>query len=219
MVALNRLTGHSPGFFSVYTLPPNQATSIAAQQRINAGRGQTPPKRDVAAIILKKSAALLKDAQGVGRQKALLLTASAKSTPAIADAGVDLVVTSPPFLDVVPYAADNWLRCWFAGLDPADIPIAMHRDPGEWTAFIRRVLTELARVTRAGGHIAFEVREVRGGALELESLVLRAAENLPLAPLGVVVNVQDFTKTANCWGVANNAKGTNTNRVVLLRRE
>ena len=23
MVALNRLTGHSPGFFSVYTLPPN----------------------------------------------------------------------------------------------------------------------------------------------------------------------------------------------------
>jgi len=25
------------------------------------------------------------------------------------------------------------------------------------------------------------------------------------------------TKTANCWGVTNNAKGTNTNRVVLLR--
>src|SRR5204863_8558711 len=23
MVAINRLTGHSPGFFSVYTLPPN----------------------------------------------------------------------------------------------------------------------------------------------------------------------------------------------------
>ena len=27
MVATNRLTGHSKGFFSVYTLPPNQATS------------------------------------------------------------------------------------------------------------------------------------------------------------------------------------------------
>ncbi|HWI12792.1 MAG TPA: DNA methyltransferase, partial [Burkholderiales bacterium] len=27
MVATNRLTGHSPGFFSVYTLPPNQATT------------------------------------------------------------------------------------------------------------------------------------------------------------------------------------------------
>ena len=61
MVALNRLTGHSPGFFSVYTLPPNQATSAAAQLRINAARGQAPPPRDVAALILRKSAALLAD--------------------------------------------------------------------------------------------------------------------------------------------------------------
>src|SRR5690606_38960867 len=28
MVAVNRLTGHSAGFFSVYTLPPNQAVSL-----------------------------------------------------------------------------------------------------------------------------------------------------------------------------------------------
>ena len=47
MVALNRLTGHSPGFFSVYTLPPNQAVSVASQRRINEKRKQTPPRRDV----------------------------------------------------------------------------------------------------------------------------------------------------------------------------
>ena len=35
MVATNRLTGHSKGFFSVYTLPPNQATSPANQIKIN----------------------------------------------------------------------------------------------------------------------------------------------------------------------------------------
>ena len=35
MVAINRLTGHSPGFFSVRTMPPNQAISIKAQRRIN----------------------------------------------------------------------------------------------------------------------------------------------------------------------------------------
>jgi hypothetical protein len=28
-----------------------------------------------------------------------------------------------------------------------------------------------------------------------------------------MVNQQEFTKTANCWGVRNNAKGTNTNRI------
>ena len=35
LVALNRLTGHSPGFFSVYTLPPNQATTAEGQLKIN----------------------------------------------------------------------------------------------------------------------------------------------------------------------------------------
>jgi hypothetical protein len=219
MIAVNRLTGHSPGFFSVYTLPPNQAASVAAQKKINAKRRQTPPERDVAAIILKKSRVLLSGAPAPRAKRALLLARSAEFTPEIASGSVDLVVTSPPFLDVVPYASDNWLRCWFVGLDPAAIPIAMHRDPSDWTAFIRGVLIELTRVTRGGGHIAFEVGEVRGGALELERLVLQAAEGLSLAPLGVVVNVQDFTKTANCWGVANNTKGTNTNRIVVLRRE
>ncbi|MCX7899380.1 MAG: site-specific DNA-methyltransferase, partial [Methylocystis sp.] len=55
MVAVNRLTGHSSGFFSVYTLPPNQAVSIDAQRKINLKRNQTPPERDVPGVILKKS--------------------------------------------------------------------------------------------------------------------------------------------------------------------
>ena len=59
MVCLNRLTGHSPGFFSVYTMPPNQAVGADRQRRINAKRGQTPPPRDVDALILRKSRSLL----------------------------------------------------------------------------------------------------------------------------------------------------------------
>jgi hypothetical protein len=39
------------------------------------------------------------------------------------------------------------------------------------------------------------------------------------APELVLVNAQQFTKTANCWGVTNNRRGTNTNRVVVLRRD
>ena len=58
MVAVNRLTGHSPGFFSVYTMPPNQAVSVASQIRINARRSQVPPRRDVPRLILNKSRAL-----------------------------------------------------------------------------------------------------------------------------------------------------------------
>ena len=59
MVAVNRLTGHSPGFLSVYTMPPNQAVSVAAQRRINEKRNQTPPRRELRAVIARKSKALL----------------------------------------------------------------------------------------------------------------------------------------------------------------
>jgi len=39
-----------------------------------------------------------------------------------------------------------------------------------------------------------------------------------LEPLLILINDQKFTKTANCWGVNNNNKGTNTNRIVLFRK-
>ena len=37
-------------------------------------------------------------------------------------------------------------------------------------------------------------------------------------PRLVLINAQQFTKTAACWGVDNNTKGTNTNRIVLPRK-
>lgn len=218
MVALGRLTGHSPGFFSVYSLPPNQAVSVKSQARINERRSQIPPRRIVPDIILKKSRALLKDGAPPAGATASFHIANAANTPNIAAASVDLVVTSPPFLDVVQYADDNWLRCWFAGIDAAAVPIAMHRKPEDWQAFIRDVFVELERVVKPGGHVAFEVGEVRGGKIALEELVLAAMAGLHFEPLGVILNTQSFTKTANCWGVSNNAKGTNTNRIVLARR-
>jgi hypothetical protein len=218
MVALNRLTGHSPGFFSVYTMPPNQAVSAASQRKINQKRAQAPPVRDVAAIILKKSAKLLADGAPPPHPPAILTTGPADRTPALADGSVDLLVTSPPFLNVVDYAGDNWLRCWFAGIDPASVPIDCHPTIPSWEAFIRRCWTEFARIVRPGGFVAFEVGEVRGGSVLLERHVAAAIDGLPFDVLGVMVNQQAFTKTANCWGVNNNRGGTNSNRIVMAQR-
>ena len=218
MVAINRLTGHSPGFFSVYTLPPNQATSVERQRKINAYRNQTPPPRDVRALILRKSRSLLADGVPPPAPPALLLTGRADRLPAIPDASVDLLVTSPPFLDIVDYEGDNWLRCWFAGIDPKTVRIDIHRGIPAWEAFVRSCFTEFARVMRPGGMIGFEVGEVRGGSVLLERNVTAAIEGLPFAIQGVMVNQQAFTKTANIWRVGNNARGTNSNRIVLAHR-
>ncbi|HOB34039.1 MAG TPA: site-specific DNA-methyltransferase, partial [Verrucomicrobiota bacterium] len=225
MVSLNRLTGHSTGFFSVYTLPPNQATSVRAQQRINAKRNQTPPLRDVRKIILKKSKQLLGDCTVSCRAtlrevapRAQLLTAQAHDTPQIAGDSVALVVTSPPFLDVVQYATDNWLRCWFAGIDAQSVKLTTPSNLDTWKSAMTEVFHELHRVLRPGGHIAFEVGEVHGGKTRLEEHVLPCGVAAGLKPVLVLINDQEFTKTANCWGVNNMSKGTNTNRIVLFTK-
>jgi hypothetical protein len=218
MVALNRLTGHSPGFFSVYSLPPNQAVSIGSQQKINAKRNQVPPYRPVAELILRKSKALLADGAPSPHPPAVLGSQSASRASFIPDGSAKLVVTSPPFLDVVQYSADNWLRCWFAGIDAEKVGISHHRSLSDWSEMVRECLTDLARILEPNGHVAFEVGEVRNGEVLLERIVWQAMAGLPFERLFVLVNQQEFTKTSNCWGIRNNAKGTNSNRIVLARR-
>jgi len=225
LVALNRLTGHSPGFFSVYTMPPNQAVSIKSQQKINVKRSQVPPPREVARLILKKSRNLLQDCDAGTRQQlakvapdSMLLTQSCSATPEIPDESVSLVVTSPPFLDVVDYATDNWLRCWFLGIDPKTVNLTVPKKLESWRASMTEVFQELSRVLKPGGHVAFEVGEVHAGKTKLEETVLPCGISAGLEPILVLINDQKFTKTANCWGVDNNFKGTNTNRIVLFRK-
>ena len=54
--------------------------------------------------------------------------------------------------------------------------------------------------------------------MKLEEAVIPCGIEVGLEPLLVLINQQQFTKTANCWGVDNNKKGTNSNRVVLFRK-
>lgn len=221
MVASNRLTGHSPGFFSVYTLPPNQATSIKAQRRINARRNQVPELRDTRALIWKKSRQLLKDPlpRHFLRNDWQIWQLSADSTPEIPADSVDLVVTSPPFLNTVDYVGDNWLRAWFCELQPEKSDIWQMKSLGAWSRCMTAALAELRRVLRPEGLVAFEVGEVLKGQINLENEVVAAGLRAGLSPWAILINQQRFTKTANCWGVANNEAGTNSNRVVLFCRE
>lgn len=225
MVAINRLTGHSRGFFSVYTLPPNLAVSLQSQRKINAKRGQSPEPRDVPSILLKKSAALLAgllpdvaERLRTSARAAMILTRESSHTPEISSSSVSLVVTSPPFLDVVNYAKDNWLRGWFAGIDVASLPITMARRLDDWKLAMTATLIEVKRVLKDGGHVAFEVGEVRNGTVPLEETVIRCGMEAGLTPRLVLINDQEFTKTSNCWGVDNGRGGTNSNRIALFRK-
>ncbi|MFZ1128948.1 DNA methyltransferase [Methanoregula sp.] len=227
MVATNRLTGHSSGFFSVYTLPPNQAVSQKSQERINRKRGQVPEYRDIHRLIMRKTKSLIAgltpaDLKNLNRAGAgaRFFTCDARATPGIGSGTVRLTVTSPPFLDIVQYREDNWLRCWFCGLDEDAIgnTITMARTVGDWEAVMREVFRELFRVTAPGGYVAFEVGEVRKKTVRLEEHVLPPGLAAGFTCEGILINQQAFSKTSNIWGIGNNERGTNTNRIVVFSK-
>ena len=227
MVATNRLTGHSKGFFSVYTLPPNQALSAERQIRINERLDQQPPYRNVKEIITRKTKSLLRSLTGTDIENlrragaaALFMDSEADDTPELLSNHVDLTVTSPPFLDVVQYAQDNWLRCWFNHLDQGLITKkikCLKRIP-QWRHKMESVFGELYRITKPGGWLAFEVGEIRKNTVRLEETIVPVGIAAGFECKGVLINSQTFTKTANIWGVNNNKCGTNSNRIVLFRK-
>jgi len=227
MVATNRLTGHSPGFFSAYTLPPNQAVSPESQIKINEKSGKAPEYRDVRALILRKSMQLQSEINAAARWRlqqaaigAQFHCGPAGHTPGIADDSVQLTVTSPPFLNVVQYAKDNWLRCWFNSLDAEQIGagITMASSVNEWSEVMQAVLNELHRITRPKGWVAFEVGEVQRGSVNLDEAVLPLGAAAGFRCEAILINTQKFTKTSNIWGIGNNERGTNSNRIVMLQK-
>jgi hypothetical protein len=227
MIATNRLTGHSRGFFSVYTLPPNQAMSQENQRKVNRNRKQKPEYRAVKSLILRKTKSLLRnisndqrDALAMAGKTARFVTTDAWRTQQIPDNSVTLTVTSPPFLDTVNYADDNWLRFWFNALDREEIAsrLTMAHTVEAWTERMTRVLEELQRITRPEGVVAFEVGEIRKRNLRLDEVVVPIGLRAGFRCAGILVNQQQFTKTSNIWGIQNNKAGTNTNRIVLFQK-
>lgn len=227
MVATNRLTGHSNGFFSVYTLPPNQAVTVERQQLINKKRKQKPEYRSTKDLIVRKSRSLIsqlsnKDVEVLNRigSKSIFTVGPASDTQDIPSNSIQLTVTSPPFLDIVQYAGDNWLRCWFNNIDAEEIGkgITMSKTPEEWETEMTKVFKELYRITTPGGHVIFEVGEVKKGTVQLEDHAIPAGESAGFEVQAMMINEQTFTKTANIWGVDNNKKGTNTNRIIIFKK-
>ena len=227
MVATNRLTGHSSGFFSVYTLPPNQAVSLESQKKINEVRGQTPEYRNTKEIILRKTNSLLRNLTlsqkanlKVAGRSGLFINQNAAYTPEIGSNSVQLTVTSPPFLNIVQYSKDNWLRWWFNSLDGDKISkhITMAKTVEQWSTVMGSVFNELYRVTKPKGWVAFEVGEIKNRTVNLDEHVVPLGHSAGFECHGILVNFQEFTKTANIWGIRNMKSGTNTNRIVMFQK-
>lgn len=230
MTALSRLHGHSNGFFSAYSFPQISIPK-SNQEKINRTRGADPDYRDVKSRIIKKAKTSLKSGgieelrRWARHQK--LTTGDSRELKGWESESVDLVVTSPPFLNQVDYVQDTWIESWFCDIPSESLEdkIVQTPDLSKWAQFISDTLAELHRVVKKGGQVAMEVGEVRyqGDLLNLDEIVvnLTASKGFNLGQFKVnevLVQSQQFTKLANCFKVANNKLGTNTNRIVLMEK-
>lgn len=230
MVAMTRLNGHFKSAFSRRSGPPDTNPTIAAQKRINRRNKEIKHRlyrsvdKNLPQILLKKTHELTRKCPPEIREvlnnasgRALLTTNPAHSNPEIPGGAVSLVMTSPAFLKVVDYGEGNWLRCWFAGIDPEKIEFTM-LDEDEWAPYMTRVFEELFRVLEPGGHVAFEVGEVKKGTIPLDLKVLPCGVAAGFMPLLVLINHHDFNKTVRPGSKKNVRQGTNTNRVVIFQK-
>ncbi len=230
MTALSRLHGHSNGFFSAYSFPQISIPK-ANQAKINQTRGVEPDYREIKSRILKKAKTTLKsgglkDLQRLARFHRLT-TGDSRDLKGWESESVNLVVTSPPFLNQVDYVQDTWIETWFCDIPRESVEnrIVQTPDLQKWTDFISATISELHRVLVKGGLVAMEVGEVRhqGVILNLDEILVnltcqRQYNMHQFKVREVYVQSQQFTKLANCFKVENNKLGTNTNRIVLMEK-
>lgn len=229
LLAISRLHGHSPGFFSVYSFP-QISIPPESQRLINQRRHQQPEYRAVAPRIIKKAAQSLRDGFTgefiAAAKQNRIEVADSRNLDFVPADSVDLIVTSPPFLDKVDYLLDNWLEFWFSGISPKSCSanLVMCRSLVEWRAFISDVMKEMLRVLKPRACAVIEVGEVESGGsiVNLDEVVAEEARKVRtqgklFSVEEVLINKQSFTKLSNCFRVDNNTKGTNTNRMVVLR--
>ena len=230
MTAISRLHGHSNGFFSTYSFPQFSIPK-SSQIKINKTRALEPDYRDVKSRILKKAKTTLKSGGIEELQKISHLhkftCSDSRTLHGWEDESVDLIVTSPPFLNQVDYVTDNWIENWFCGIPQESIEdkIVQTPDLHVWRDFVSDTLSALHRVLKKDGLLAMEVGEVKyqGNILNLDEILvnLTCSKKYNMDQFRVkeiFVQSQQFTKLANCFRVKNNELGTNTHRIVLMEK-
>lgn len=135
---------------------------------------------------------------------------------------VDLLLTSPPYLGIVNYAKQNWIRSWFLNSDPIDVSGRLDDDLNinQWVQFSKRTLTELKKMLKPDGVAVFVIGDVaksKNSVIPLaRDFALMVKENKLFKNVWIFSDyIQSADKTTRIWGETK-GKATATDRIVIL---
>ena len=152
----------------------------------------------------------------------------------IKPASVDLVVTSPPYLQVVNYGTANWIRLWLLGLDEVgrergagrrslDAKLDHQHTYSSYRDFLSRTLRGIRRVLKQDGVAVLVIGDVADpgkAPLPLAKQIWQdVGDNTGLRQLDLIEDhIPARNKVSRIWG---DTKGQATNRdcALVLARE
>lgn len=139
---------------------------------------------------------------------------------------VRLVVTSPPYLQVIKYGKYNWVRLWFLGANwrEVDSQLMASASMDRYVEFMTSVCSQLSDVVTPDGYLCFVIGDVRRptkgdeeASINLASVVWeRVARPLGWHLHGIIAD--DFPegrKVSRIWK-NNTGRATKTDRLLLM---
>jgi len=135
---------------------------------------------------------------------------------------VDLLLTSPPYLGIVNYAKQNWIRSWFLDSDPIEISEKLDDDLNinQWVKFSKKTLTEFKKMLKPNGVAVFVIGDVaksKNSVIPLaREFAMMVKENDLFKNVWIFSDyIQGVDKTTRIWGETK-GKATATDRIVIL---
>lgn len=200
------MTGHSPGYLSIRTMPPNMQIPAARQFLLN--QGNQPVVKDVMSLLEKRLKSLTAGLTG-GRT-----TSMWEGIPPQAK----LVLTSPPFLNLLDYNKMNWIRnLYLAPAGYGKCPELFNTPTlSEWAETMKAQLIRCREHLHPEGRICIEAGSIRKDKVNLIDTVLAIAGSAGLVPEELFIQEADHSRTSRCWGVGK-TQGTKTQQVLVLK--
>jgi DNA methylase len=214
---------------NTFSMSPTYVKNYIATNRLIA------PDQDVFGCLRDKLARLYLDATDGPDGRAFMRNASSLLTRnTIKPSSVDLVVTSPPYLQVVNYGTANWIRLWLLGLDEVgrdhgagrrtlDAKLDHRHTYSSYRDFLLRTLRGIRRVLKQNGVAVLVIGDVADPGKTPVPLAARiwqdVGDQTGLRQLELIEDQLPVrNKVSRIWG---ETKGQATNRdcALVLARE
>lgn len=158
------------------------------------------PERSIYECAMNKASRCLK--AGIPGLKGRIFRGDARAVP-MPDESVDFVLTSPPYLSVLDYSWNNWLRVWWLGDNRREEQKKLMRSGVESTyrQFMRAVCREMFRIMKPDAAFVIVVGDVKktrtNGTVNLINSALLIAEEAREEGFEVECIINDTYKLHN----------------------